>query len=75
MRKKIFVILLVLIQLGLVWPIYSFFSGIYPMILGLPLSFAWVVFMLLCGFFLLFWYYLGDQDRKKAKPKAKSSGD
>ncbi|HKK45900.1 MAG TPA: hypothetical protein VJ964_10280 [Balneolaceae bacterium] len=63
-RKKIFVVLLVLIQLGLIWPVYSFFSGIYPMILGLPLSFAWVVLMLLCGFFLLLWYYLTDPDRK-----------
>jgi len=34
------------------------------MILGLPLSFAWVVLMLLCGFFLLLWYYLTDPDRK-----------
>jgi len=68
-RKKVFVILFILIQLGLIWPIYSFFSGIYPMILGLPLSFAWIVLMLLSGFFLLLWYYLTDTGRKRYPPQ------
>lgn len=59
-RKKFFLLALLVIQLALVWPIYPFFSGIYPLILGLPLSFAWVIFVLFAAFFLLLWYYLSD---------------
>lgn len=59
-RKKIFIIALLSIQLALIWPVYPLFSGIYPLILGLPLSFAWVIVSLLAAFFLLLWYYLTD---------------
>jgi len=64
-RKKVFLGLLLVIQLGVIWPGYALFSDIYPMILGLPLSFAWIVVMLLAAFFLLLWYYLSDPDRKQ----------
>lgn len=60
LRKKIFLSLLLIIQLGVIWPIYALFDDIYPMILGLPLSFAWIVAMLLSAFFLLLWYYFSD---------------
>lgn len=69
-RKKIFLFLLLLIQLGIIWPVYSFFDGIYPMILGLPLSFAWIVAMLLSAFFLLLWYYLSDPAHGKSKSES-----
>ncbi len=59
-RKRIFVCLLLFIQLGLIWPVYAIFSDIKPMILGLPLSFAWVIFLLLSSFFLLLWYHLTE---------------
>jgi len=72
-RKKIFLILFFLIQFGLIWPIFPFFSGIYPMILGLPLSFAWVILMLLSGFSLLLWYYLSDPDRKNQQLQPEKS--
>lgn len=72
-RKKIFITLLVIIQLGIIWPVYSLFSGIYPMILGLPLSFAWIVAMLLAAFFLLLWYYLSDPIHKQKKPEHKTA--
>jgi len=74
-RKKIFLILFFAIQLGLIWPIYSIFGGIYPMILGLPLSFAWVVLMLLAGFSLLLWYHLSDPERKNQQPQVKTPKD
>ncbi len=70
LRKKIFLVLLLLIQVSIIWPVYSLFDGIYPMILGLPLSFAWIVAMLLSAFFLLLWYYLSDPARKKSQPKS-----
>lgn len=59
-RKRIFVCLLLIIQLGLIWPVYAIFGSIHPMILGLPLSFAWVIFLLLSSFFLLLWYHLSE---------------
>lgn len=67
LRKKIFLFLLFIIQLGVIWPGHALFSNIYPMILGLPLSFAWIVFMLLSAFFLLLWYYLSDPSHKKSE--------
>lgn len=60
LRKKIFLILLFIIQLSIIWPVYSLFSGIYPMILGFPLSFAWIIAILFASFFLLLWYYWSD---------------
>lgn len=66
--------MLLVIQLGLIWPGYTLFSGIYPMILGLPLSFAWIVTMLLSAFFLLLWYYLSDTDQiRKQESKVTDS--
>lgn len=59
-RKIIFLIGFLIIQLSLIWPIYPLFSAVDPMILGLPLSFAWVIFVLLAAFSLLLWYYLSD---------------
>ena len=65
-RKKIFVILLFIIQLGLIWPVYTIFRNVKPLILGLPLSFAWVVTMLISAFFLLLWYYLTDTNENSS---------
>lgn len=67
-RKVIFLVGLLIIQLSLIWPIYPLFSTVEPMILGLPLSFAWVVFVLIAAFSLLLWYYLSD-------PKTKAQGE
>lgn len=63
-RKIIFIVALLLIQLSLIWPVYPIFSDIYPLILGIPLSFAWVIFVLFAAFFLLLWYYLSDPGKK-----------
>lgn len=59
-RKVIFIVGLLLIQISLIWPVYPLFSDIYPLILGLPLSFAWIIAVLLSAFFLLLWYHLTD---------------
>jgi cytochrome bd-type quinol oxidase subunit 1 len=67
LRKKIFLSLLLIIQLGIIWPGFAFFSDIYPLVLGLPLSFAWIIAMLLSAFFLLLWYYLSDPSHKQSE--------
>jgi hypothetical protein len=61
-RKKVFIILFLAIQLGLIWPVYPLFADLHPFILGLPLSFFWVIFMLVSAFLLLLWYYLTDPE-------------
>ncbi len=71
LRKKIFLFVLLIIQLGVIWPGYAFFADIYPMILGLPLSFFWIIVMLLAAFFLLLWYYLSDPKHEQ-QPQSES---
>ena len=70
-RKIFFLISLLVIQLCLIWPVYPLFSDIRPLVLGLPFSFAWVIFVLLAAFALVLWYYLTDPEVKQAK----SSGE
>lgn len=68
-RKRVFVLLLVIIQACLIWPVYPLFSNIHPMLLGLPFSFFWVILMLVASFLLVLWYYLTDtHDQKSANP-------
>lgn len=62
-RKIIFVVALLIIQLCLIWPVYPLFADIYPLILGIPLSFAWIIFVLFAAFFLLLWYYLSEPEK------------
>lgn len=44
--KLAFAVLAAAAAAALVWPVYPRFAGIRPLILGLPLSFAWVVLWL-----------------------------
>lgn len=71
-QKIIFLVLLSIIQLSIIWPVYSLFSGIYPMILGLPLSFAWIVAMLFASFFLLLWYHWRDSAHNHSRTSGKA---
>lgn len=64
-RKIIFIVALLIIQLSLIWPVYPLFADIYPLILGIPLSFAWIIFVLLAAFFLLLWYYLSEPEKNE----------
>lgn len=38
---------------ALLWPVYPLFAGIRPLVLGVPLSLAYVVGLLLLGFVVL----------------------
>ncbi len=42
------------------WPVYTLFSGTFPLILGLPLSLAWIVLALAVIFCALLWLYRSD---------------
>ena len=54
-RRGIFLGVYLLAALLLIWPVYPLFSGVEPLILGLPLSLAWVVMALGVMFGALLW--------------------
>lgn len=53
----------VLLFAALVWPVYPLFSGIRPMILGVPLSLAYVVLLVLASFAALLALFLWEGRR------------
>lgn len=60
-RRLTLVGILLAATLSLVWPIYPLFSGIYPLLFGLPLSLAWPTFWLVVVFAALLWLFLSEQ--------------
>lgn len=63
-RRIVFSAIFVVLAAALVWPIYPLASGIRPLILGLPLSLAYIVIVLLAMFAALIWLYLGEEERR-----------
>ncbi len=61
-RRLLFLAVFLLAAASVVWPIYPLFSGIRPLILGLPLSFAWVVLWLAVVFAALVWLYRTEEE-------------
>jgi polyferredoxin len=62
-RRIAFLVVFVALTAALVWPVYPLFSGIRPLILGLPLSLAYIVIVLLLMFAAQIWLYLGEEER------------
>jgi hypothetical protein len=56
-RKGLLALLVVVAAVCLNWPVYPWFAGIYPQILGLPLSFVWVILWQGVVFLALAWLY------------------
>ena len=53
---------------SLVWPVYPLFSGVFPLILGLPLSLAWIVLQLAVAFTAFLILYLTEErDARRAE--------
>ncbi len=59
-RRLVFLAVYLAAAAFVVWPIYPLFAGIRPLVLGLPLSLAWVVLALAVMFVALVWLYRGD---------------
>lgn len=57
---------------ALVWPVYGLFSAVEPMILGLPLSLAWVVVWMTLVFAALAWLYRRDHADGNGGPQVAS---
>ena len=60
-RRLLFVVILMTAAAALVWPVYPLFSGIFPLILGLPLSMAWIALWLTVVFAALVWLYRSEE--------------
>lgn len=60
-RRLLFVAVYLLVAASVLWPVYPLFSGIRPLVLGLPLSLAWVVLALVVGFLVLLALYLTEE--------------
>lgn len=55
-----FLVVTLVAGLALVWPVYPLVGGTRPYVLGLPLSFAWVVGWLIVMFVALVLLYRWD---------------
>ncbi len=56
-RRLLFAAFYLLVIAAVVWPVYPLFAGTFPLILGLPLSLAWIVGVLGAGFLALLALY------------------
>ncbi|MBX2819277.1 MAG: hypothetical protein KTR29_06325 [Rhodothermaceae bacterium] len=68
-NRWVFVVVMSLIALAISWPIYPYFSGIYPMIGGFPLSFSWIILCLLVSLVALITLYNLDHSVDEDKEK------
>jgi len=61
-RKRALVLVgfLVVFQLCLIWPIYPIFGNAEPFIFGFPLSFAWVILILVLSFLALLLFFKSE---------------
>ena len=66
-RRRAFVAVYVVAVSLVLWPVYPLFAGIRPLILGLPLSMAWVVGALLLVLAALVWLERGEDDPRSAE--------
>ncbi len=60
LNRIIFSIVMILATLSVIWPGYALFSSATPLILGLPLSFAWIILWVIIGFAAMLALYFSD---------------
>ncbi|MEE8524666.1 MAG: hypothetical protein V3T72_12100 [Thermoanaerobaculia bacterium] len=65
-RRTLFAAVYVVAAVMVTWPVYSLFSGTFPLILGLPLSLAWILLALTVIFCALLWLYRSDRPDEDA---------
>ena len=53
----------IVVVLTTMWPIYPFFSRIRPLILGMPFSLAYLVFLIVLSFLVLVSLYTWERRR------------
>lgn len=60
-RRRVAVGIFALAFVAILWPVYPYFAGVRPFILGLPLSLAWLLLWLAVVFATLAWLYRSDR--------------
>lgn len=60
LNRILFTVVMIAATFFLIWPGYTFFSSATPFILGLPLSFAWVVLWVIIGFIAMLALHISD---------------
>lgn len=60
-RRLTFIAIVLAALVALIWPVYPVFGGARPLILGLPLSLAWVILWLTVSFGALVWLYRTEE--------------
>lgn len=63
--RLIFLAVMLFAVLSVMWPGYYLFSGTTPIILGFPLSFAWIIFWVIISFAAMAGLYLSDIQHEK----------
>ncbi|MEM8929673.1 MAG: hypothetical protein AAGE94_00770 [Acidobacteriota bacterium] len=61
-RRLVFLAIWLGVAAMLTWPVYSWVAGPDPRVLGLPLSFAWVILALAIQFAALVWLFAHEPD-------------
>lgn len=59
-RALLLVSVLAVLQVCLIWPVYPLFASPTPQVLGFPLSFVWVIVILILSFTSLFIFFRKD---------------
>ena len=67
--RMIFVLVILVTSLAVIWPGHAIFSSATPLILGFPLSFAWIIFWVIVGFLAMLGLYLSDSHDDDLKPE------
>lgn len=68
-RRRIFLAIFAVVFAALLWPIHAAVAArVFPLVLGLPFSFFWVVLLLSVQFFALLWLFLGEKDEPERRP-------
>lgn len=58
--RIIFISTIIITSFAIIWPGYAVFSSATPLILGFPLSFAWIIMWVIIGFAAMMGLYLTD---------------
>jgi hypothetical protein len=58
--RLIFIAVIIITALAIIWPGHAIFASAKPLILGFPLSFAWIILWVLIGFGAMLGLYLAD---------------
>ena len=60
-RKRIILASIILLcELGTIWPLYALMPSLSPRVLGLPFSIFWIILCLMTTFAALVWHFRSE---------------